>query len=442
MGTTKQATDVEKKPTAASARKMKTGFKHKKAPDAPKRFKSAFIMFSTLKHREIRAKLAEESDREAKKLTPEVAKLVAEAWKNLPQEEREEWEERARKDRERYEKEKKDYDGPWKVISSSRTKAKDPDAPKRPMSAYLVFSNGRRADVKRNDPSLSNANISKILSQQWKGMPEAERNAYIVDARKKREIFKEKVAKWKEGKKDRKEQERKIAKAGKKSSKTTSTSVPSVMSVREPQPKAASTEAAGNVDVQGMGASSLHLAAAALKTEQQNNTPNVPDGATLHAATADQVNLANRLLGATSFGGSALLLGQSQLLNFGSVPDASTNAAFLAQQQDALSKVLQQQQLLQPASLPTVAAVPALTGFGTQVSPQLLATLGLDGGSLGQASVLFGADPNFAAPMNQFPSQNLQITGIGSGINAADLSALLLRGSFASHQVSKGKDDK
>jgi len=42
------------------------------------------------------------------------------------------------------------------------------------------------------------------------------------------------------------------------------------------------------------------------------------------------------------------------------------------------------------------------------------------------------ADPNFANPMNQFPSQNLQISGIGSGINAADLSALLLRGGDAS----------
>mmetsp|Transcript_22536 Transcript_22536/g.31446 ORF Transcript_22536/g.31446 Transcript_22536/m.31446 type:complete len:396 (+) Transcript_22536:128-1315(+) len=387
MGTTKQTTGVEKKPTAASIRKMKTGFKHKKAPDAPKRFKSAFIMFSTLKHREIRAKLAEESDREAKKLTPEVAKLVSEAWKNLPQEEREEWEERARRDRERYEKEKKDYDGPWKVISSSRTKAKDPDAPKRPMSAYLVFSNGRRADVKRNDPSLSNASISKILSQQWKGMPEAERNAYIDDARKKREIFKEKVAKWKEGKKDRKEQERKIAKAAKNSSKNSGIAIP------KPQPKVASTEAAGNVDVQGTGASSLHLAAAALKTEQQTNTPKVPDGAPLHTATADQVSLANQILGATNFGGSAFLLGQSPLLIFGSISDASTNAVYLAQQQqqDALNKVLQQQQLLQPASLSTVAAAPGLTGdeislsqmrFGTQVSPQLLATLG--------ASALFG----------------------------------------------------
>lgn len=34
--------------------------KYKKAPDAPKRFKSAFIIFSAEKHKEIKAKLAEQ----------------------------------------------------------------------------------------------------------------------------------------------------------------------------------------------------------------------------------------------------------------------------------------------------------------------------------------------------------------------------------------------
>lgn len=34
--------------------------KYKKAPDAPKRFKSAFIIFSAEKHKEIKEKLASE----------------------------------------------------------------------------------------------------------------------------------------------------------------------------------------------------------------------------------------------------------------------------------------------------------------------------------------------------------------------------------------------
>jgi hypothetical protein len=39
---------------------MATGPKYKKAPDAPKRFKSAFIIFSAEKHKEIKDNFAKE----------------------------------------------------------------------------------------------------------------------------------------------------------------------------------------------------------------------------------------------------------------------------------------------------------------------------------------------------------------------------------------------
>jgi hypothetical protein len=45
--------------------------KLKKAPDAPKRFKSAFIFFSTEKHKEIRSQLMAEGNTE--KVTPQRA---------------------------------------------------------------------------------------------------------------------------------------------------------------------------------------------------------------------------------------------------------------------------------------------------------------------------------------------------------------------------------
>lgn len=45
-------------PGAVSNQTMTSGPKYKKAPDAPKRFKSAFIIFSAEKHREIKEDLA------------------------------------------------------------------------------------------------------------------------------------------------------------------------------------------------------------------------------------------------------------------------------------------------------------------------------------------------------------------------------------------------
>ena len=60
------------------------------------------------------------------------------------------------KDKARYEVEKAMYKGPWKVPANRRT-PKDPTAPKRPMSAFLAFSNKRRAALKRQHPDATNA---------------------------------------------------------------------------------------------------------------------------------------------------------------------------------------------------------------------------------------------------------------------------------------------
>jgi hypothetical protein len=71
--------------------------------------------------------------------TTNVAKMVSESWKNLSAEDREVWEEKARSDKARYEVEKQTYNGPWKVAADKRS-PKDPNAPKRPMSASDLLS--------------------------------------------------------------------------------------------------------------------------------------------------------------------------------------------------------------------------------------------------------------------------------------------------------------
>ena len=100
--------------------------------------------------------------------------MVSEAWKGLDPEERKVWDERAEKDKARYEAEKAQYKGPWKVPSSKR-KVKDPSAPKRPMSAFLAYSNSRRAGLKKQNPKATNADLSRMLSQSWKELDAEER---------------------------------------------------------------------------------------------------------------------------------------------------------------------------------------------------------------------------------------------------------------------------
>jgi hypothetical protein len=56
---TKKKTLIEAKEGDEPPRKMAAA-KYKKAPDAPKRFKSAFIIFSAEKHKEIKEDLAKQ----------------------------------------------------------------------------------------------------------------------------------------------------------------------------------------------------------------------------------------------------------------------------------------------------------------------------------------------------------------------------------------------
>ena len=110
--------------------------------------------------------------------TPDVAKIVSEQWRNLTPSERAVWDEKARVDKERFMIEKQLYRGPWKVASPDECK-KDPSAPKRPMSSFLSYSNGKRAAVKAQNPHYSNADISKALSKMWKEAPQEERDFHI-----------------------------------------------------------------------------------------------------------------------------------------------------------------------------------------------------------------------------------------------------------------------
>lgn len=201
--------------------------KQKKAPGAPKRFKSAFIFFSSEKHKEIRSQMM--ADGNLQKVmqlntssnsnliflkvfifqTVQIAKLVAEAWKKLSPEEREKWEVMASRDKARYEMEKTMYKGPWKVPAIKRS-LKDPSAPKRPMSAFLAYSNSRRAMVKKQNPQLGNAELSKQLSTMWKEAPDDIRQKYKDQEFSKRQAYKSAMAEWKKKTSEGKRIERQV----------------------------------------------------------------------------------------------------------------------------------------------------------------------------------------------------------------------------------------
>jgi len=136
---------------------------HKKAPGAPRRFKTAFIFFSTAKHKEIRQELG---SRGSKQKTPNIAKMVGEAWRNLTKEERAAWDEIAAKDKARFELEKSVYKGPWQVPNDDGER-NNPKAPRRPCSAFVAFLNSKRSEVKVTHPDASPRDVMRIGAKMW-----------------------------------------------------------------------------------------------------------------------------------------------------------------------------------------------------------------------------------------------------------------------------------
>lgn len=88
----------------------------KKAPGAPKRAKSAYILFSQDSRSSIKEKLGSSA-----KVT-DVMRGIADAWKELASEERAKWEAESDKDKERYRKELDAYKGPLKVANKKDNK--------------------------------------------------------------------------------------------------------------------------------------------------------------------------------------------------------------------------------------------------------------------------------------------------------------------------------
>jgi len=55
---------------------------------------------------------------------------------------------------------------------------KDPNAPKRPASSYLLFQNDIRAELKKKHPGTSHSDLLSMISKQWQQMTEDEKAVY------------------------------------------------------------------------------------------------------------------------------------------------------------------------------------------------------------------------------------------------------------------------
>ncbi|CCK71495.1 high-mobility group nucleosome-binding protein KNAG_0H00800 [Huiozyma naganishii CBS 8797] len=61
-------------------------------------------------------------------------------------------------------------------------KKKDPNAPKRSMSAYMFFANENRDIVKSENPNATFGQLGKLLGEKWKNMSTEDKEPYDAKA--------------------------------------------------------------------------------------------------------------------------------------------------------------------------------------------------------------------------------------------------------------------
>lgn len=110
----------------------------RKAPGAPKRFKSAYIFFSTDMMQKIK-KQQHSTGGDKQKIT-DISKRISSAWKALPPDERSKWDLIARKDKERFIAEKKSYKGPWQLPVKNEDQVSDTERSRSGSDIALLTS--------------------------------------------------------------------------------------------------------------------------------------------------------------------------------------------------------------------------------------------------------------------------------------------------------------
>lgn len=67
--------------------------------------------------------------------------------------------------------------------SGEGKKKKDPNAPKRGLSAYMFFANEQRDNVREDNPGITFGQVGKVLGERWKALNAKAREPYEAKAK-------------------------------------------------------------------------------------------------------------------------------------------------------------------------------------------------------------------------------------------------------------------
>jgi len=73
---------------------------------------------------------------------------------------------------------------------------KDPNAPKRGLSAYMFFANDNRDKVREDNPGIKFGDVGKILGEKWKELTDKEKGPYEAKAKADKERYESEKARY------------------------------------------------------------------------------------------------------------------------------------------------------------------------------------------------------------------------------------------------------
>lgn len=129
----------------------------------------------------------------------EFSKKCAERWKTMLDKEKKRFHEMAENDKKRYDAEMQNYTPAKgeKTRGKKRKQIKDPNAPKRSLSAFFWFCHDERGKVKGANPEYGVGDIAKELGRRWSDADAELKSKYEAIAEKDKARYEKEMTAYK-----------------------------------------------------------------------------------------------------------------------------------------------------------------------------------------------------------------------------------------------------
>jgi len=155
--------------------------------DRPKRPMSSYMLFAN----DMRSQLKSENPDAP---ITEIAKLTGQAWKEADEATKKKYQKKHDAAMAKYNEIVADM--PAVTKSGKRKKEKDPNAPKRPMSAYFLWFNDNRQRLKDENPGSSVTDLGKIAGAAWRDLDDEDKEEYQGKAAEAKEAYEEAMSEY------------------------------------------------------------------------------------------------------------------------------------------------------------------------------------------------------------------------------------------------------